>query len=195
MQYFLRPTKLRWSRKENLREGTETPGVDLLANTIDGARTANSLASWTNKDCMPRTLRDHVGSASALSALKKSLVACLSAIRQLSVAKLSAKWIFSLAKRDFLVANGRMAADFSSPDILQSNLSLRPPDKSDHLKIADTQFQSLEFTDSNVRSAFLKMRPPEKCELRTPKVSPKRRSNLQNATTYVILSEKHFLIV
>ena len=35
--------------------------------------------------------------------------------RQLSVAKLSAKRIFSLAKRDFLVANGRMAADFSSP--------------------------------------------------------------------------------
>ena len=30
--------------KENLREGTETPRVDLLANTIDGARTANSLA-------------------------------------------------------------------------------------------------------------------------------------------------------
>ena len=44
---------------------------------------------------------------------------------------------------------------------LQSNLSLRPPDKSDHLKIADTQFQSLEFTDSNVRSAFLKMQPPQ----------------------------------
>ena len=62
------------------------------------------------------TLRDHVRSASALSALKKSLVANLSAKRQLSVAKLSAKRIFSLAKRDFLVANGRMAADFSSPD-------------------------------------------------------------------------------
>ena len=51
----------------------------------------------------------------ALSALKKGLVANLSAKRQLSVAKLSAKRIFSLAKRDFLVANGRMAADFSSP--------------------------------------------------------------------------------
>ena len=47
---------------------------------------------------------------------EKSLVANLSAKRQLSVAKLSAKRIFSLAKRDFLVANGRMAADFSSPD-------------------------------------------------------------------------------
>ena len=76
--------------------------------------------------------------------------------------------------------------------LLQSKLSLRPPDKSDHLKIADTQFQSLEFTDSNVGSAFLKMRPPEKCELRTPKVGPKRRSNPQKATTYVKLSEKHF---
>ena len=71
------------------------------------ARTANSLASWT--------LRDHVRFASALSALKKSLVANLSAKRQLSVAKLSAKRIFSFAERDFLVANGRMAADFSSP--------------------------------------------------------------------------------
>ena len=30
---------------------------------------------------------------------------------------------------------------------LQSNLSLRPPDKSDHLKIADTQFESLRFAD------------------------------------------------
>ena len=60
-------------------------------------------------------LASHVESASALSALKKSLVASLSAKRQLSVAKLSAKRIFSLAKRDFLVANGRMAADFSSP--------------------------------------------------------------------------------
>ena len=72
------------------------------------------------------TLHDHVRSASALSALKKSLVANLSAKRQLSVAKLSAKRIFSLAKRDFLVANGRMAADFSSPDyiVLPRELSL-----------------------------------------------------------------------
>ena len=52
---------------------------------------------------------------SALSALKKSLVANLSAKRQLSVAKLSTERIFSPAKRDFSVANGRMAADFSSP--------------------------------------------------------------------------------
>ena len=73
---------------------------------------------------------------------------------------------------------------------VQSNLSLRPPDKSDHLKIADTEFQSLQFADSNVGSAFLKMRPPEKCELRTPKVGPKRRFNLQKATTCVKLQRK-----
>ena len=42
--------------------------------------------------------------------------------RQLSVAKLSAKRIFSLAKRDILVANGRMAADFSSPVIFSKRL-------------------------------------------------------------------------
>ena len=63
----------------------------------------------------PLTLRDQVQSSSALAALKKSLVANLSAKRKLSVAKLSAKRNVSLAKRDFLVANGRMAADFSSP--------------------------------------------------------------------------------
>ena len=74
---------------------------------------------------LPRTLRDHVRSASALSALKKSLVANLSAKRQLSVAKPSAKRIFSLAKRDFLVANGRMAADFSSPAIHDGGDSFR----------------------------------------------------------------------
>ena len=48
---------------------------------------------------------------------EKNLVANLSAKRQLSVAKLSTKTIFSPAKRDFLVTNGRMAADFSSPEI------------------------------------------------------------------------------
>ena len=81
------------------------------------ARTANSQdpCILDRQRRLPKTLRDHVRSASALSALKKSLVANLSAKRQLSVAKLSAKRIFSLAKRDFLVANGRMAADFSSP--------------------------------------------------------------------------------
>ena len=82
----------------------------------------------------------------------------------------------------------------SCESLLKSNLSLRPPDKSDHLKIADTQFQSLHFADSNVRTAFLKMRPPEKCELRTPKVGPKRRFNLTKATTHVKLSEKYFFV-
>ena len=80
------------------------------------ARTANSLTSWTDKDVCQRPCAIALArSASAMSALKTSLVANLSAKRQLSVAKLSAKRIFSLAKRDFLVANGRMAADFSSP--------------------------------------------------------------------------------
>ena len=62
----------------------------------------------------------------------------------------------------------------------------------DHLKIADTQFQSPQFADANVRSALLKMRPPEKCKLRTPKVGPKHQFNLQKATTFLNLSEKHF---
>ena len=92
------------------------PGVDLLANTIGGVRAANSLACILDQQRPPRTLRDHVQSASALSALKKSLVTNLSAKRQHSVAKLSAKRNVLLAKRDFLVANGRMAADFSSPE-------------------------------------------------------------------------------
>ena len=61
---------------------------------------------------LPRTSRSvRIG----VVRFEKSLIASLSAKRQLSVAKLSAKRIFSLAKRDFLVANGRMAADFSSP--------------------------------------------------------------------------------
>ena len=89
-----------------------------------GARTANSRCILDRQRRLPKTLRDHVQSASALSALKKSLVANLSAKRQLSVAKLSAKRIFSLAKRDFLVANGRMAADFSSPGSLSESRSL-----------------------------------------------------------------------
>ena len=70
----------------------------------------------TTSERLQRTLYDHVRSASALSPFKKSLVANLSAKRQLSVAKLPTERIFSLAKRDFLVANGRMAADFSSPE-------------------------------------------------------------------------------
>ena len=87
-----------------------------------------------------------------------------------------------------------VSLSLSQGSILQSNLSLRPPGKSDHLKIADTQFQSLQFADSNVRTAFLKMRPPENCELRTPKVGPKRRFNLRKATTFVKFSEKPFFL-
>ena len=75
---------------------------------------------------------------------------------------------------------------------VQSNLSLRPSDKSDHLKISDTHFQSLQFSDSKIRSTFFKMRPPEKCELRTPYAGPKLRFNLGKVTKYVKLSEKHF---
>ena len=57
---------------------------------------------------------------------EKSLVDNLSAKRQLSVAKLSAKRIFSIAKRNFLVANGRMAADFSSPDYKDAQVNFFP---------------------------------------------------------------------
>ena len=99
-------------RPLQLLEGPQTPGVDLLANTIDGHERPTPLHLGPTKT----SAKDlHVRSGLALSAFKKSLVANLSAKRQLSVAKLSAKRIFSLAKRDFLVANGRMAADFSSP--------------------------------------------------------------------------------
>ena len=48
------------------------------------------------------------------------------------------------------------------------------------------------FNSWNVLSALLKMWPPEKCELRTLEVGPKRRFNLQKVTTYVKLSEKCF---
>ena len=52
------------------------------------------LPSILDQQRLPRTLRDHVRSASALSALKISLIANLSAKRQLSVTKLSTKRIF-----------------------------------------------------------------------------------------------------
>ena len=45
--------------------------------------------------------------------------------------------------------------------------------KSDHLKIADTQFQSLEFADSNVRSAFLKMATTWEMRIADTKGRPK----------------------
>ena len=70
------------------------------------------LTKTSAKD-LPRSRSVRIG----VVRFEKSLVANLSAKRQLSVAKLSAKRIFSLAKQDFLVANGRMAADFSSPEM------------------------------------------------------------------------------
>ena len=68
---------------------------------------------------LPRTLRDHVRSASFLSALTTSLVANLSAHGngsfQLPKRPLKGFFHSPLAKRDFFVANGRMAADFFKP--------------------------------------------------------------------------------
>ena len=91
------------------------PGVDLLANTINGVRTPTPVHLGPTKTAtdLARSRSVRIG---VVRLEKKSLVANLSAKRQLSVAKLSAKRDVSLAKRDFLVANGRMAADFSSPD-------------------------------------------------------------------------------
>ena len=92
--------------------------MDLLANTTDGSERPTPVASWTDKDVCQRPSAITFGphpKPSGVVRFEASLIANLSAKRQLSVAKLSAKRIFSLAKRDFLVANGRMAADFSSP--------------------------------------------------------------------------------
>ena len=114
MRYFLHPTKLRWSRKEKAPRprawvysqtrstGPERPTPLHLEPTT--LKTATHLA---------RSRSVRIG----VVRFEKILVAILSAKRQHSVAKLSAKRIFSLAKRDFLVANGRMAADFSSPAV------------------------------------------------------------------------------
>ena len=90
-------------------------GVGLLANTIDGPERPTPLASWDRRRRLPKTLRDHVRSAFGVVRFEKVWSPNLSAKWQLSVAKLSAKGFFSLAKRDILVANGRMVADFSSP--------------------------------------------------------------------------------
>ena len=116
VRYFLRPTKLRWSRKENLAGKAPGPRGWIYSQTRSTGL-IGQLPCILDQQRPPRILRDHVQSASALFALKKSLVANLSAKRQLSVVKLSAKRNVSLAKRDFLVANGRMAADFSSPGL------------------------------------------------------------------------------
>ena len=69
---FSPPTKLRWSRKENLREGTKTPEASGFTRKHDRRpRTANSRCILDRQRRLPKTLRDHVRSASALSALKK----------------------------------------------------------------------------------------------------------------------------
>ena len=90
-------------------------GGGFTRNTIDGPERPTPLhfgPTKTSAKDIARSRSVRIG----VVRFEKCLVANLSAKRQLSVAKLSAKRIFSLAKRDFLVANGRMAADFSSPD-------------------------------------------------------------------------------
>ena len=100
--------------------------MDLLANTIDGVRTANSLASWTRGCCVPpkktfflAVQHPLLGPTKTVTHLARSRSVRIGVVRleKSLVANLSAKRNVSLAKRDFLVANGRMAADFSSPDI------------------------------------------------------------------------------
>ena len=87
------------------RVGTATavPNVHKFTRKHDRRGPNGQLPCLTvlDRQRLPRTLRNHGWSALALSALKKNLVANLSAKRQLSVAKLSTKTIFSLAKRDF----------------------------------------------------------------------------------------------
>ena len=90
-----------WIYSQTRSTGSERPTPMHLGPT----KTATHLAQ-------SRSVRICIG----VVRLEKCLVANLSAKRQLSVAKLSAKRNVSLAKRDFLVANGRMAADFSSPE-------------------------------------------------------------------------------
>ena len=92
-------------------------GVDLLANTIDGPERPTPLHLGPTKTSAKDLARSRSVCIGVVR-FEKSLVDNLSAKRQLSVAKLSAKRIFSLAKQDFLVANGRMAADFSSPAMM-----------------------------------------------------------------------------
>ena len=125
VRFFLRPAPHKdqiASEGESQGRHRDTGGGFTRKHDRRG-RTANSRCILDRQRRLPKTWRDHVRSASALSALK-SLVANLSAKRQLSVAKLSAERIFSLAKRDFLVANGRMAADFSSPAMIDLDVIL-----------------------------------------------------------------------
>ena len=103
VRYFLRPAPHKAqmvSERESQGRHLDNGGGFTRKHDRRG-RTANSHCILNRQRRLPKTLRDHVRSASALSALKKSLVANLSAKRQLSVAKLSAKSIFPLAKRNF----------------------------------------------------------------------------------------------
>ena len=105
-------------------------GVVAAGRLIPALRTGLPVGPQHEKDPLPNTIHwaqiGQIGLASIFDQLppsvctgvvrfEKAFVANLSAKRQLSVAKLSTKRIFSLAKWDFLVTNGRMAADFSSP--------------------------------------------------------------------------------
>ena len=50
VRYFLRPTELRWSRKEKSQGRHQDPGGGFTRKHDQRVRTANSLASRTNKD-------------------------------------------------------------------------------------------------------------------------------------------------
>ena len=88
------------------------------------ARTANSLASWTRKDCPTPcacaiTFSPHRRQCPLWTLLKKNWSPSCPLNGSFQLPNCPLKGFFSLAKRDFLVANGRMAADFSSPAALQ----------------------------------------------------------------------------
>ena len=72
--------------------------------------------------------------------------------------------------------------------VLATTWQKRPPKNCGHT-ISVPSIPGFKCTE-----CVLENRPPEKCELRTPKVGPKRRFNLQKATTYVKLSKKHFFV-
>ena len=92
--------------------------VNRLANAIDGLNPVGlHLRPTKTQGHAPYDYTHKSACIGVVRFEKQGLVANLSTKRQLSVAKLSTKRIFSLANRDFLVANGRMAADFSSPGL------------------------------------------------------------------------------
>ena len=89
--------------------------MGLLANTIDGPERPTPLHLGPTKTSAKELARSRSVRIGVVRFGKKVWPPTCPLNGRLSVAKLSAKRIFSLAKRDFLVANGRMAADFSSP--------------------------------------------------------------------------------